>query len=95
MGGQKRVRKRSLGLFYHIFLLLWKGRGVVLVTSMHCCTSQKSKVDIHLIINRWKSFRQHWRFVNYLIWDSKDTSLHGIIKDLGQLILEKDWIGPL
>ena len=34
-------------------------------------------------------------YVSYLIWDSKDTSLHGIAKDLGQLILEKDWIGPL
>ena len=35
--------------------------------STRFCISQKSKVDIHLIINRWKSFRQHWTYVIYLI----------------------------
>ena len=59
---------------------------------MQFCISLKIKVDIHLRISRWKSFRQHWSCVIYMIWVSKGTNLLGIIKDQGQLILEKDWI---
>ena len=62
---------------------------------MQFFTSQKSKVDIHLSINRWKCFKQHWNYVTYLIWVFKGINLYRTTKDLGQQILEKDWIEPL
>ena len=62
---------------------------------MQFFTSQKSKVDIHLSINRWKCFKQHWNYVTYLIWVFKGINLCRTTKDLGQQILEKDWIEPL